>query len=240
MAASRQRTITLSRADTTPALLLPRPSAQPHSWYRGVGRASEGDLTTKEGLQRMETSAPHTPHWGAPAARWGEKPWVKLLPQRVSCRNQRLEPAEPEWPGECAWGQGLHAKQRTRSWGGSQVWGGGGAGLGGEREEGEGLSTGEAGWRQGLGPSRRWTPPPAPGAGEGPEPCPAHPPTRLWQDWQHAGPGQPRGQDLPSNRPAPHFPQPTHPHGWASLFPQPCQALASLHQADFWGAQTLC
>lgn len=37
MAASRQRTITLSRADTTPALLLPRPSARPHSWYGGWG-----------------------------------------------------------------------------------------------------------------------------------------------------------------------------------------------------------
>ena len=83
---------------------------------------------------------------------------------------------------------------------------------------------------------------------------PPHPPRRLERGQSPASPpthqalarlaarslGQPRGQDLPSNRPDPHFPQPTHPHGWAPLFPQPCQALASHHQADFWGAQTLC
>lgn len=152
----------------------------------------------------METSAPHTPHWGAPAARWGEKPWVKLLPQRVSCRNQRLEPAEPEWPGECAWGQGLHAKQRTRSWGGSQVWGGRGGGR--EREEGEGLSTGEAGRRPRPGAIKEVDPTTRPGGWRGARALPSPPTHQALARLAARGPGAAQGAGPPLQQTSPSFP----------------------------------
>lgn len=97
-----------------------------------------------------------------------EPPW--FLPQPAGCRNQRLEPAEPDGPVSVP-GGGASVPNKEP--------GAGEAARYRSRERGEGLSTVEAGRCPRPGAVEEAEP--RGEAGEGPGPCPAHPPTRLWQ-----------------------------------------------------------
>ena len=153
-----------------------------------------------------------------------EPPW--FLPQPASCRNQRLEPAEPDSrvsvPGGGASapnkepGAGEAARYRSR-----------------ERERGRpeysgGWTVPKAWGRRGGGTSRGgWR-----GARALPSP-PTHQAlakTGSVQAW-----GSPGGRSLPFIRPDPHFSQPTHPQQEGTSHPTALPSPRLFHQLDFWG-----
>lgn len=99
-------------------------------------------------------------------------------------------------------------------------------GTGHEREKGEGLSTVEAGRCPRPGAVEEAEPPGE--AGEGPGPCSAHPPTRLWQRLAVCKPGAVQGAGLsPSSDQTLTSLSPLTPNRKAPLIPQLCQALTS-------------
>ena len=153
-----------------------------------------------------------------------EPPW--FLPQPASCRNQRLEPAEPDSrvsvPGGGASapnkepGAGEAARYRSR-----------------ERERGRpeysgGWTVPKAWGRRGGGTSR--------GGWRGARALPS-PPTHqaLAKTGSVQARGSPGGRSLLFIRPDPHFSQPTHPQQEGTSHPTALPSPHLFHQLDFWG-----
>lgn len=166
-----------------------------------------------------------------------------LLPQRVGGRNQRLKPAEPEWPGERPGGGASPPNKEPRSWGGEP---GPGHGSSKSREKGKGLRTVcRLDGAQGLGPPGRQN---TLGGWRGAS-APPSPPTRQTGRASQArcadagavgaGASSPLGLGFPNPPPLPpRVPSPsTAAKAQLILVPKPCRALAPfVHPGQLLGS----